>query len=62
MRHIAGFFKKKVPVQLISPFIFLAVFLHISGIIRLSPWLAHWLLGAKSASSGSLSHAQLTEK
>lgn len=32
MRHIVSFFKKKVPVQLISPFIFFAVFLHISGI------------------------------
>lgn len=32
LRHIARFFRKKIPVQLISPFIFFAVFLHISGI------------------------------
>ena len=30
--HIVAFFKKKIPVQLISPFIFFAVFLHVNGI------------------------------
>jgi len=30
--HIVAFFKKKIPVQLISPFIFFAVFLHISNV------------------------------
>ncbi len=29
-RHIVQFFKKKIPVQLISPFIFMAVFLHVN--------------------------------
>ncbi len=31
-RHIVGFFKKKIPVQLVSPFIFFALFLHVKGI------------------------------
>ena len=31
----------------------IAVCLLISNIIRLSPWLAHWLFGAKSATSSS---------
>ncbi len=31
-RHIISFFKKKIPVQLISPLIFLIIFLHISHI------------------------------
>lgn len=30
--HIVKFFKKKIPVQLISPFIFFAVFLHVNDI------------------------------
>lgn len=32
LKHIVRFFKKKIPVQLISPFIFFFVFLHVSGI------------------------------
>ena len=31
-RHIVKFFKKKIPVQLISPFIFFVVFLHVNDI------------------------------
>lgn len=31
-RHIFRFFKKKIPVQLISPFIFFFIFLHLQGI------------------------------
>jgi len=31
-RHIVKFFKRKIPVQLLGPFIFFAVFLHINGI------------------------------
>ena len=31
-RHIVNFFKKKIPVQLISPFIFFAIFLHVKGV------------------------------
>ena len=31
LRHIVRFFKKKIPVQLISPFIFFAVFLYVNG-------------------------------
>ena len=31
-QHIVRFFKKKIPVQLLGPFIFFAVFLHLNGI------------------------------
>lgn len=31
-RHIIKFFKKKIPVQLISPFIFFVLFLHVKGV------------------------------
>lgn len=32
MGHLVRFFKKKIPVQLLSPFLFFFVFLHVSGI------------------------------
>ena len=31
-KHIVSFFKKKIPVQLISPFIFFVIFLHINDV------------------------------